>query len=108
MAQERQFMFTYTTLAELIGLTRNAVHQHACRGRFDPTDLASVCVYLARYGSKELKMEIIKKARDVSRPDDPGGWQAKRARKKKAAARRTAKAKAKKPAKKATRKRRSA
>jgi len=94
MAQEREFTFTYTTLAELIGLTRNAVHQHASRGRFDPTDLASVCVYLARYGSQELKMEIIKKALDVSRPTDPGGWRAKRA------------AKTKKPSKKVVRKRR--
>jgi len=101
MAAKRTFTFTYDDISRVTGMSPNVTQKHLGRGYVDPDDLESLLLYLARYGSQELKMRIIEQALRRDMPDDPGGW---RARNKKATARRTAAAK--RPTKKVARKRR--
>jgi hypothetical protein len=84
MASERQFIFTRKALAELCGITPNAVTQHIIRGYLDPEDLESIVVYLARYAKESLREKIVIAAIRRNVPADPGGWKAARGEKKKA------------------------
>lgn len=78
-----EYVFTYEDLARATGLSRNAISQHVVRGHLDAEDICSLAAYLARYGTDEVRTEIMKALlrRDV--PNDPGGWQAKKKGKKK-------------------------
>lgn len=72
--QDREYCFTYRDLAAATGLARNTVSQHVVRAHLDPHDIESVAIYLARYGSDELREQMVRAMirRDV--PEDPGGW----------------------------------
>jgi hypothetical protein len=83
MTRPRKFEYDYTDIRKLIDDDghKSNLYQHVTRGHLQPESLKSV-IFVARYGSEELKMEIIKKALDVSRPNDPGGWQRRRGERK--------------------------
>lgn len=51
--------YNYETLAALSGLSVNSVQQHKTRGSFDPNDLRSVILWLARNGPDDLRQDIL-------------------------------------------------
>jgi hypothetical protein len=63
----RQFGFTYDDLERITGLTKSGVSQHVCRGNLDPSDLVSVCAFIARYGKPEVRLEIMEKMMGIDR-----------------------------------------
>ena len=55
----QQWIFGYDDLIALTGLSLNSLHQHRRRGNFDPGDLGSIVLFVARHGHLELRREII-------------------------------------------------
>jgi len=56
---ETNWTFNYADLAEITGLSVNAVYQAACRNSFDPSDLHSVILWVFRAAGDDLKEELI-------------------------------------------------
>jgi hypothetical protein len=59
MPEPREYTYNVATLANLTGLTINAIHQHHSRGLFKPDDLKSVVLYLAQFGSLKLRQDMV-------------------------------------------------
>jgi len=53
------FSFTYESIAELCGISTNAVSKAVARDLVDPEDMLSVACYLAAHGTEEARMEIM-------------------------------------------------
>lgn len=49
----------YEVLERLTGKRRASLHQDHSRGEFNPEDIASMAVYLARNGVMELRMAMV-------------------------------------------------
>lgn len=64
---QQRFGFTYDDLQKLTGLTKSGVSQHVCRGNLDANSLVSVCAFLARYGTPEVRLEIMEKMMGIDR-----------------------------------------
>lgn len=79
------FSYDYQTLAELTGLTYENIRQHRSRGHFEPDSLASVFVYLSRWGHQELRQAAMEYAMDLSGRQPNKGAEALRSAKKRLA-----------------------
>ena len=53
-----QWTFTYQDLCDLTGMSLNTVQTHRKRNNFDPDNLESVLVWLARNAKPELKARM--------------------------------------------------
>lgn len=62
----------YEILERLTGKKRNALHQDHTRGYFDPHDLESLAIYLARNGSIQLRMRMMVNAMSHDAVDRAG------------------------------------
>jgi hypothetical protein len=51
--------YNYTDLMRATGLTKDAIHHHKARGKFDPDRLETVVIYLARHAADHLRQRII-------------------------------------------------
>ena len=58
MPTKETWTYDYATLAKLTGQSQNTLAQHRTRRKFNPADLRSVIVYLARNGTLDLRHEI--------------------------------------------------
>jgi hypothetical protein len=59
MAREQiTFSFNYEDLAELTDMSVDGIRQARSRNEFDPTDIASVFVWLGRKGTRELRLAM--------------------------------------------------
>ena len=54
-----QWIFNYEDLVELTGLKHNTIYQHRARGNFDPDDIWSVMLWLARHARPELRNQLV-------------------------------------------------
>lgn len=51
--------WTYDDLHEITGLSLAAIYQHKARMSFDPDNLLSVVIWVARHAKREVKQQII-------------------------------------------------
>ena len=55
-----QFTYNYEDMQKILGKsTMNAIYHDKDRGRFDPLDLESVLLYLARHATPDVKVKLI-------------------------------------------------
>lgn len=54
-----EWMYNYETLARLTDQTADTVRKHRERGKYDPRKLDTVLVYIARFGTPELRQAIL-------------------------------------------------
>ncbi len=72
MAKPQEFTYNYQVLSRLSGMKMNSLHQAKCRGDFDPEDLESVVIWLARHGKASLRRRMINYALERILPEKPG------------------------------------
>lgn len=70
--EQEQHVWTYDDLVKLTGKARNTIYQHVARGSFDPEDLFSVVVWLARHAKPQLKRRMIDYALDIDEGTEKG------------------------------------
>jgi len=61
------FSYGYAELMELTGMTKAGISQAVTRGTLEPDSLVSVCVFLARYGRQDIRMEILTRMIGIDR-----------------------------------------
>lgn len=69
MAIRTQYVYTREDLEALTGLTSAGISQHISRGNLDPTDLVSVAAFLARYGTEDVRLEIVRRMVGIDRQE---------------------------------------
>lgn len=84
MRPTTEWTFGYKEIAKATGRSCNTAMRHRLRGYWAPDDIASLAIYLARYGSEALRRKIVEALIWRQIPNDPGGWQAKREKRAKA------------------------
>jgi hypothetical protein len=52
----KKFTFTFSSYAEVLGLSEEAVRKHSQRGNFDPGDLLSVLEFIGKKLKPENKL----------------------------------------------------
>ena len=57
-----EFLYGYEDIRKLTNLTYANIKSHKKRGSFDPADLRSVVLFLARHGKLELRKAIVEHA----------------------------------------------
>lgn len=62
MAIKEEWAYDFETLARITGLKRNTLVQFRRRGLFDPARLESVLLFIARYGPRELRIDLVTQA----------------------------------------------
>jgi len=55
----REFVFGYEEIAQMCGITRNAVSKAVARGVVQPDDMLSLCCYISAHGNEESRQEIM-------------------------------------------------
>ena len=65
-----EWTYNPATLAKLTGLSIDAIWQHRTRGTFDPDDLESVMLWLARHGRMDLRLKMVTSAVSRELPPD--------------------------------------
>lgn len=68
--QERHY-WDYDDLVRITGKTRNTIYKHVERGSFDPNDLMSVVLWVARHASMDRKRQILDYALDPTASENP-------------------------------------
>ena len=66
-----EFVFNYQILSRLTGLNVNSLQQDRSRGRLNPDDLWSVCLYLAARVSPQKRLELLQAAFNPLGPNPP-------------------------------------
>jgi hypothetical protein len=61
------FTYTYADLERLSGMTKTGVSQAVSRGILMPDDLLSVCAFLGRYGTPDVRLELMSRMIGVDR-----------------------------------------
>ena len=59
MPKRTDFLFGYPDLARLTGMTHEALQQHRTRQNFDPENLESILLFVARHGAPKLRHRLI-------------------------------------------------
>lgn len=63
----KQFSYGYAELCELTGMTATGVSQAVSRGILEPHDLLSVCAFLVRYGSPDVRLHLVERMIGIDR-----------------------------------------
>lgn len=71
LGEQEQHFWDYDDLCKIVGKTRNTVYQHVTRGSFDPDDLKSVVLWVARHAPIALKRQILDYALDQTASENP-------------------------------------
>ena len=61
------YTYTYADLERLTGLTKTGISQAVTRGILEPHDLLSVAAFLVRYGTPEIRMELLSRMIGIDR-----------------------------------------
>ena len=67
--QRIEYVYTRENLEQLTNLSKTAISQHIGRGNLDPADLVSIAAFLARYGTEEVRLEIVRRMIGIDRQD---------------------------------------
>lgn len=68
----QQFYYTFDDIVRLTGLERATVWQHQQRGHFDMERIETIGLYLARYGTPELRVRYMQEVLRQSHEAQPG------------------------------------
>lgn len=79
MVAQTLFTYNYEDLQTLTGMELKALYQHKTRGNFDPENLESVLIWLARHAREDVRQRMVAYAISRELPEKPG--RAKRPRK---------------------------
>lgn len=82
LGEQEAHFFDYDDLCKLVGKQRNTVYKHVERGAFDPDDLRSVVLWVARHATLDLKRQILDYALDPGASSNPALAGKKRAKRK--------------------------
>lgn len=63
------YTYTYSDLERLTHLTKTGVSQAVCRGILEPNDLLSVCAFLVRYGSPDVRLHLMERMLGLDRQE---------------------------------------
>ena len=72
MGKTHESVFGYEDIMELTGLSKNTLYQYRVRMQFDPDDLRSIVLFVARHGTPELRRDILNYAVDYHLSENPG------------------------------------
>lgn len=64
-----EYVYTRQHLEELTGLTKSGISQHIARGNLVMEDLVSVAAFLARYGTEDVRLEIVRRMVGIDRQE---------------------------------------
>jgi hypothetical protein len=79
----KQFTFGYSDILKMTDVSMDALFQHVSRGELDPNDIKSVVMWVAKYGSSSVRMNLIRSLiRDDLHVNSIGKGRKKRAAKK--------------------------
>jgi hypothetical protein len=79
----KQFTFYYSDILKMTDVSMDALFQHVSRGELDPNDIKSVVMWVAKYGSSSVRMNLIRSLiRDDLHVNSIGKGRKKRAAKK--------------------------
>jgi hypothetical protein len=56
----KQFTFYYSDILKVTDVSMDALFQHVSRGELDPNDLKSIVMWVAKYGSSSVRMNLMR------------------------------------------------